>query len=394
MSSFDPIGEGDNPFEGLPPMFSDLAKFLNTGGALNWDVARQTALWAATEGQVEPNVDPLVRIKIEELLRMAELHVGEVTGRSVSITGQSVRAITVTRSEWATRALDAYRPMLEKLGNALTGTLEIDADDPDAPPGLVGGMAEMINPALVGIQSGMMAGHLAHRFFGQYDLPLPRDRSDNLLFVPVNIETFAHDWSLPLDDLELWVCLSQLAHHVVLGIDHVRSRITDLVAEYTSNFSLNPAALEEHMGSIDPADPESMQIVLDDPNAILGAIQTPQQEKTLIQLEALVCAIEGYVGWVVDQTATKLIASYGQLKEALLRRRVEETDGDRFVERLLGLSLGQKQYDRADAFIAGVVERAGEKSLNRLWEKLENLPTPNEVDAPGLWLARIDLPDD
>ena len=23
----------------------------------------------------------------------------------------------------------------------------------------------------------------------------------------------------------------------------------------------------------------------------------------------------------------------------------------------------------------------------------QNLPTPSEVDAPGLWLARIDLPD-
>jgi hypothetical protein len=22
------------------------------------------------------------------------------------------------------------------------------------------------------------------------------------------------------------------------------------------------------------------------------------------------------------------------------------------------------------------------------------VPTPNELDAPGLWLARIDLPDD
>ncbi len=41
-----------------------------------------------------------------------------------------------------------------------------------------------------------------------------------------------------------------------------------------------------------------------------------------------------------------------------------------------------------------MVERAGEEGLRRLWNGERELPTPAEVDAPGLWLARIDLPDD
>jgi len=40
-----------------------------------------------------------------------------------------------------------------------------------------------------------------------------------------------------------------------------------------------------------------------------------------------------------------------------------------------------------------VVERAGIEGLNRLWEEQSMLPTASELDAPGLWLARIDLPD-
>ena len=38
----------------------------------------------------------------------------------------------------------------------------------------------------------------------------------------------------------------------------------------------------------------------------------------------------------------------------------------------------------------GVIERAGDDGLGRLWSSVEHLPTPNEVDAPGLWLARIE----
>ena len=41
----------------------------------------------------------------------------------------------------------------------------------------------------------------------------------------------------------------------------------------------------------------------------------------------------------------------------------------------------------------GVLERADESALARLWADELWLPTPAEVDAPGLWLARIGLLD-
>jgi uncharacterized protein (DUF2342 family) len=41
--------------------------------------------------------------------------------------------------------------------------------------------------------------------------------------------------------------------------------------------------------------------------------------------------------------------------------------------------------------VSGVLEREGEDGLRRLWDGDEQLPTPPEVDAPGLWLARISL---
>jgi uncharacterized protein (DUF2342 family) len=82
------------------------------------------------------------------------------------------------------------------------------------------------------------------------------------------------------------------------------------------------------------------------------------------------------------------------LTEALRRRRVETAEADRFVERLLGLELTQAVYDKGTNFVEGVIERAGADGLAHLWESEDMLPSPPEVDAPGLWLARIDLPGD
>jgi len=103
--------------------------------------------------------------------------------------------------------------------------------------------------------------------------------------------------------------------------------------------------------------------------------------------------VVGYVDHVMDTTGRRLIGSWPALSEALKRRRVARGEGERFVERMLGLELGQAQYDRGAAFVRGVFERAGEDALGRLWRSERELPTPAEVDAPGLWLERIDLPD-
>lgn len=410
MQPFDPIGDGEDPFEGIPPFLGDISRLFSSTGSLNFDVARQAAVWAATEGEPESNVDPLERIRIEDLLRVAELHVGNLTGLATS-KGGILQADTLTRAEAAQRTLDDYSDWLQTLGDRLTGGFDELAGEQlsvdDLPPGMfdtsdpelretlnnmLSNMSQVLKPALIGIQSGMMAGHLAHRGFGAYDLPLPRPPQDILAFIPANIGAFAHDWSLPEDDLRLWVCLSQLTHHAVLNIDHVAHRIDELVREYVSGFAGETDVLEKHLGDIDPGDPSTIQLVFDDPNAILGAIQTPGQQHSYQHLQAIIAALEGYVDYVVEQTGKELIGSYGQLTEALLRRRVEENDGERFVEKLFGLSMGQELFDKGTAFVNGVIERADPDALNRLWSAEGNLPTPNEIEAPGLWLARIDLP--
>jgi putative hydrolase len=250
----------------------------------------------------------------------------------------------------------------------------------------------MKGPVMLGMQSGFTVGHLARGAFGQYGLPIPRPPSDDLLVVPAAIDAFASDWSLPNDDVALWVELSEIAHHAVLARPHVRERIESLLNAYVAAFRPDPTALEGKLDDLDLANPAALQDVLSDPEVLLGAMQTPEQHEMHARLEAIVAAVEGYVDHVVDTVGRTLIGSFGPLTEALRRQRVERGDGDKFVERLFGLELGQAQFERGDAFIAGVLERAGEEGLARLWHSEHELPTPAEIDAPGLWLARIDIP--
>lgn len=392
MSGSGPFGAGaGNPFEGL---FGELAKLLSNQGPVNAEVARQLSQWLATEGQSEPNPDPVERIRYEELVRVADLHVAEATGLSTSVAGHLLTVRPVGRAEWARRTLDAYKPLFEGLAEGLAAAEDDDdAIEPDPSTDLMGGVTEVVGPLLLGIQAGSMVGHLARRALGEYELPVPRPASDELVLVPANVTEFASDWSLSLDDVRLWLCLSEITHHAVLGRPHVRARLDGLLRSYVRGFRPDPHAFQDKLTALDPTDPSSFQTVLGDPGELLGAMETPEQRQTLARIEALVAALEGYTDHVMDGVGQRLVSGYGALVEALRRRRAERGEGERFAARLFGLDVGPAEYERGRAFVKGVVERAGEEGLARLWRSERELPTPAEVDAPGLWLERIDIPD-
>jgi putative hydrolase len=374
------------------PIFGDLAKLFMSSGPVNLDVARQMAVWIATEGQPETNVDPLERMRLEELGRVAEMHVGRATGLDTSRSG-TLSIVPVTRSDWANRTLRDYEPLLAGLAGSLaTATPVTDAELPDEMTGLLGNIGTVLGPLLMGFQAGSMVGHLAGRAFGQYGFPIPRPPADELLVVPATIDAFGNDWSLPLDDLRMWVCLEEITIHAVLGKAHVRQRFEELLREYVTGFRPDPSAFEGLMGGFDPTNMEGLQAMMGDPDALLGAMQTDEQRRTQAHLQALIAALEGYVDHLMETTGRRLVGSYDQLAEALRRRRVERGEGDRFVERMLGMELSQAVFDRGSRFVDGVIERAGQDGLNRLWVSAHELPTPAELDAPGLWLERIDLP--
>ncbi len=405
VSSFGPFGD-DDPFAGMAAMFNQLLGTFGAAGAPSWDHAKQFAAAIANEGTSESNVDPIERIGIEQLARVAELHVTRVTGLSIPTAGHGVTIAPVNRSQWTAATLDAYRPLFQQLTDSLGAVMREQIADVDPtelaelgeslggtdPQAFLSGLNQMLGPVMLSMMAGSTVGHLGQRAFGSYELPIPRPADEPVFIVVGNLDQFGTDWSLSLDDLRLWICLHELAHRAVLGVPHVRERISDLLARHAGGFSADPEALEDRLGDIDLGDPEgiaSLQQVLSDPDVVLGAIRSPAQNELLPHLDAIITVVEGYVDHVLDEISATLLPSAGQMTEALRRRRVETDQASRFVEKLFGLELTQDKLDRGTAFIAGVVDRAGDGALAALWASPEGLPTPAEVDAPGLWLARV-----
>ncbi len=406
----DDSGNAGNPFQSL---LGDLLNVLGSAsGPDQWTLTRSFAVNVATGGAAESNVEPVLRIKLEELSRVAELNVAEATGLPLAPDGRRLVCVAAGRADWTMRALDSWRSVLTAMSapsappaDPSAASWAIGLGDPDDPLGGLGGLlgqwATTVGPLFSGLQIGSVVGHLAQRALGQYVLALPWAPSDELLIIPANVEAFARDWSLPEEETLLWVCAREMASNAVLSRPAVRGRVLDLLnalAESSATVQVDLAGkLEGLLGragleSGEASDLESLQGMLGDPEALLSDLLTPETRRNSDQLTSLVVVVDAYADHIAELVGRKLVGSSGQLAEAWYRRRIERGKGEEAAGAVFGLDLEQSQVDRGRAFVSGVVERAGEEGLARLWSSAHTLPTPPEVDAPGLWLERISLP--
>ncbi len=370
---------GADPFRGIP-FLGDIASMLSNDASL-WEGARQTATQLAVGSGPEHNVDPAVRHRLSEIGRVAELHIAHVTHLDVV----PIRIEPVTRSGWAAAALDAIRPLMDRLSARLAAE---STQDP------IASLFGMMSPMTVAMTAGMMAGHLGAKAFGNSDLGVPMDR---VLIVPANISDFASEWSLDIDDVMLWVAIREHAMHSVLAVPHVSAELNGLLLRHVEGFQRSNSAFEEMAdldleGLDDPSQlTNQLQRIFGNPELLLGVCRDDSQNDIVLRLETLLSVVHAHIDDVVAQAGSRLIGGFGALSEAVRRRQF--TQGADFADRLLGVRLSAEAREQGEAFIVGVIERAGRDGLARLFEP-GSLPTPSEVAAPGLWLARLELPSD
>jgi putative hydrolase len=402
----------------LTQMMQAMQGWLASEGPVNWEVAHQVAGMVAVADPetgaigAEPSWGAADADRIVDLARVAQTHVGDATGL-VAVHAAPVRV--VGRREWASATLRDLRPVVEALAVALRpgGSGEPggpggadsapggEAVPPDALAAMglplgeepLAGLMAALAPLLLGAQAGSMAGYLSQFALGRYDLSLPLDAEPEIAFVIANVDTFTREWSLARDDVYFSVALRETVRAAQRSVQWVRRGLVDRAVRFVSGYRSDASGIDDRFGDLDLSDPASLTDQLGDPSALLGMLRTPEQDALLDDIQRFVAVVEGYTDVVVAEIGGRLIGSHDQVDEALRRRRLERGEAAAFAEQMLGLELTREHFERGQRFCAGVVERAGLEGLNRLWEAPAMVPTPAELDAPGLWLARIDLPD-
>ena len=182
--------------------------------------------------------------------------------------------------------------------------------------------------------------------------------------IPANIQAYGDGLELPEDEVRLYVALREAAHQRLFGhVPWLRGHVLAAVEAYASGITVNREAIEEAMGRVDPADPESMQAMALE--GIFTPEDTPAQKAALARLETALALIEGWVCHVVDSAAGDRLPDVVRLAEAFRRRRAAGGPAEQTFAALVGLELRPRRLREAAALWAALTEHRGHRRPRR-----------------------------
>lgn len=349
-------------------------------GNIDWKLAQRIAEMVAgtpAGGGVSPSSAP---------------RTGDYAAEIVSYTGLSAGGLPavelVDRPRWIAANLRSMRPLLEPLSDRAVGGL-----------GPLSGLARSATGLLLGAQVGALTGMLSQRVLGQYDLTLLDPSVEpRLLLLSPNLSSAARTLRVDEGELVAWVTIHEVTHAIQFGAspwlrDHLGGILTQLMDSMSVNVStdsglkLSDLAALRDLGAM--RDELSELLARARRGELLRMTLGEDRWRLVDRMQATMSLIEGHAEHVMDVVGRQQLPSLPKLRAALNRRRASRPVLWRVLERLLGLELKMRQYEVGRAFCDSVVEAGGPSALTMAFASAESLPTTAELEAPGLWLARV-----
>ena len=154
--------------------------------------------------------------------------------------------------------------------------------------------------------------------------------------MPANIDQFAADWSLPVDEMRLWTLAQEMIGHTLFGFEQLCEPPQFAGAAPRRRFPPDASAVAEHLSSLEVGDADpmaAMQQLLSDPALLLAPCSRRSSSRWHPQLDAAIAAVVGSVDYLVDAVSARVVGGDAlRIAEAVRRRRFEASPDDLFVE--------------------------------------------------------------
>jgi uncharacterized protein (DUF2342 family) len=342
-------------------------------GVVDWDRAAAAAKDATDPGSIA--LSDAERAGYAGDVRDARSRLAEVAGIEFDVPDT---VEVQNRHHWIDASVDTFRRVMDPIeaaaagdgdevgavGNPGTDSLDVMPDSAPGPVGPAPGAAFAQDLSRVA-NTGSMAfalGFLARNVLGQYDPLLLADEPDadhGLYFVHPNIVAVAAALDVDYPRFRRWIAFHEVTHAAEFGAapwlpEYLESRVE--------------RGVEGMVGGA-------------------GGARRGLDPDAFAELQAAMTAVEGYAEVLMDRAFD---GEYADLRRKLDERRGGGGPVRQLAQRLLGLGLKRRQYERGAAFFRHVADARGIEAAGAVWERAENLPTAAEIDDPEAWLVRVD----
>lgn len=357
-----------------------------TGDGIDWQVATKQANEFA--GQSTLSVTDSQRTELDGALHIAALWLDEVT----SVTELALSPVYLTRQQWTTETMPVWSQLAEpvalSIADALTAVLKDQA--PEEMAGMLAGASKLmrnLGGALFAVQLGQVVGQLSTEVVSGGDVGIPLFEDQKAALLPQNISTFSEGLDIPLDQVQLYLAVRELAHaRLFRHAKWLRLHLITSITEFARGIRIDTERLEELAEGFDPSNPEELRQAV-----VSGALIPPKteaQQHALTRLETMLALIEGWVD-VVTAQATKRLPSSNAVAETVRRRRATGGPAESAFSTLIGLELRPRRLREAAAMWQAVTDAVGSDVRDELWSHPDLVPTNEDIDDPAALVARL-----
>jgi hypothetical protein len=315
------FGQPDDPAgDFFGQVLGNMMKFVGTSLSPQnpADITKSVAVSIATEGKMESNVDPELRIRMERIFKIAGIYLADMevigqpgTDRLIEPVERGAWAIQ-TASDWSYLAQydsehmpnveehapadtltntptdtdngkSSLSPEEEKMLAELEASLKDNNDSPNDviadmsgymtqdPQSLMSAWTKIVGPTISAMQLGASIGTLSQHELGQYGLLIPRAGSSKIMVMPRNMDIFAKDWSLEIEEVWLWISLREILAHHVLSRPHVASKLMSLLAAISAQAAQATADAMQQVGDmLSTGDTDYFEQLMSDPLSLIN----------------------------------------------------------------------------------------------------------------------------
>lgn len=388
-------GTMSQPPFGDIPLFRELQKLLSSSeGPINTEVARQVGGAVAAQAGAEPRSTHEIDQSFSDAVHTAEVVLSGYTRLPLD---EPMRTEVVDRTRWVTSTLDAWRWLLDHLAERFTGELSKMGGEVGGPHGVEPGsggenpMAQamgQIGPLLLGLQAGQLLGGLSTETLTRYYYPIPRDDAGQLFFVLSNIEVVAREYGFEEDSFRRWLATEEAARHLVSSaVPWLQRYARSVLLELVDSIELDVDDLERRMIDLQTKGMEALQA--NSPADALPVVENERHSRALGRVRAFTALFEGYGSHAAAAVMGQVTEDATRIDEGMARHRASPSEGQSALASLLGISFDRALETKGQTFCAAVVKLKGLSALNRVWDAPDNLPSPDEIKDPFLWMERV-----
>jgi len=369
---------------------------------VDWDLARRIAVRVA-------GTEPLYQSYLAEPLRQDFARFVPVAAELVAIetgleTPGEAHAEVIDRTGWIDANIAAFRRLLQPLLGAPDGA------DGTAEAGSA--TSARVTRTLGAAELGSVLGWMARRVLGQYDLLWASDddaattggphgsgaapagtAGDTVYFVGPNILVTEKRYAFVPAQFRLWLALHELTHRSQFtGVPWLRPHFLQLVNGLVDEAQPDPERMREGLRSLmalrrNHSGQDSQDLLGE--GGLAAVFATDHQRDLIAQVGGMMSLVEGHGDVTMARAARGHIPDADRFAVVMHHRRRNVRGMARLIQRLLGIEAKLAQYQAGEDFIAQIEAERGPRAVDRIWERVEHLPSMAEIRNPQAWLERV-----